>query len=75
MRESDLTAWKSEVQWSDRLSPDMVTLNLKKFEGHIWSLSPQIQTNVIPSWPTAPLGAKSIALRLTDILIRQGTVI
>ena len=52
----------------------MVTPVAKKIERYIWGLSSQIQNSVTAFNPLTYESVKSVAIRMTDQAVRQGTV-
>ena len=74
MKGSDLLSYNQRFSDLAVLCPGMVTPDHVKIEKYIWGLCPEIQANVISSRPTTLHSAKTIAQRLTDTHIRQGTL-
>jgi len=74
MQGSDITGYTNRFNDLAVLCPGMVTPITKKIERYIWGLAPQIQSSVTAFNPLTFENAKSMAIRLTDQAVRQGTL-
>ena len=75
MKGSDITGYTNRFNDLSVLCPAMVTPVAKKIERYIWGLTAQIQNSVTAFNPLTYESAKSIATRMTDQAVRQGTMV
>src|SRR6187200_251608 len=74
MQGSNISAYTSRFNELAILCPGMVTPVSKKIERYIWGLAAQIQNSVTAFNPLTYESVKSIAIRMTDQAVRQGTM-
>ena len=75
MQGSDITSYTNRFNDLSVLCPGMVTPVAKKIERYIWGLDAQIQDSVTAFNPLTYKSVKSIAIRMTDQAVRQGTMV
>ncbi|HZM24214.1 MAG TPA: hypothetical protein VFC02_20885, partial [Anaerolineales bacterium] len=74
MQGSDVTRYTNRFNELATLCPGMVTPMAKKIERFIGGLSPQIQNSVTAFNPLTYESVKSVAIRMTDQAVRNGTM-
>ena len=75
MKNSDIVAYTARFSDLVILCPGMVPTESKKVVRFIWSLSPQIQGNVIDAKPLIFYSAKNLAQTLVNHGVRQGFMV
>ena len=73
MQGSDINGYTNRFNDLSVLCPGMVTPVSKKIERYIWGLSSPIQNSVTAFNPLTYESVKSVAIRMTDQAVRQGT--
>jgi hypothetical protein len=74
MKGVDVLAYNNQFGELARLVPHMVTSEPKKIQRYIWGLVPRIRGMVTSSNPTTMQAALELAGRLTDEIVRNGTL-
>jgi hypothetical protein len=74
MKGADVLAYNNRFSELARLVPHMVTREPKRIQRYIWGLVPQIRGMVTSSNPTTMQAALELAERLTDEMVRDGTL-
>ena len=75
MQGSEITPYTTRFNDLETLCRGMFSPEYKKIEHYIWGLAPKIQGMVTASRPSTFESVKSIAIRLTDQGISQGTMV
>jgi hypothetical protein len=71
---ADVLAYNNRFGELARLVPHMVTPESKRIQRYIWGLAPQIRGMVTSSNPATMQAALELAGRLTDEMVRSGTL-